>query len=112
VANLTDLEAEDQDQDDDELRQLRAALASRPVIDLAKGVLMAVRRCDEQAAFAELSRVSMESNVKVTRLAQLLVDQVLLPRPQARPDDVPLRACAAVERWVRALPMPPQTPSA
>jgi hypothetical protein len=94
-----------------ELRQLRAALASRPVIDLAKGVLMAVHRCDEQAAFAELSRVSMQSNIKVARLAQLLVDQVLLPRPPAPPDDVPLRACAAVERWLRALPVPAQPPA-
>jgi ANTAR domain len=90
-----------------ELPQLRAALASRPVIDLAKGVLMAVHRCDEDTAFAELARVSMESNLKVARLAELLVDQVLLPRPAVQVDDVPLRACAAVERWVRALPAPP-----
>jgi ANTAR domain len=94
-------------EDQDELPQLRAALAARPVIDLAKGVLMAVRRCDEDAAFAELARVSMESNLKVARLAELLVDQVLLPRPQVVVTDVPLRACAAVERWVRALPVPP-----
>jgi hypothetical protein len=90
-----------------ELPQLRAALASRPVIDLAKGVLMAVHRCDEETAFAELARVSMESNLKVARLAELLVDQVLLPRRQVAVDDVPLRACAAVERWVRSLPVPP-----
>ena len=95
-------------QDDHELQQLRAALASRPAIDLAKGVLMAVLRCDEQAAFAELARVSMESNIKVARLARLLVDHVCLPRPVTPPDDVPLRACAAVERWVRALPVPAQ----
>jgi len=93
-------------QDDDELQQLRAALASRPAIDLAKGVLMAVHRCDEQTAFAELARVSMESNLKVARLAQLLVDHVCLPRPSTPPENVPLRACAAVERWVRALPVP------
>jgi hypothetical protein len=91
---------------DDELRQLRAALASRPVIDLAKGVLMALHRCDEGTAFAELTRVSTESNTKVARIAQLLVAQVVLPRPADVVDDVPLRACAAVERWVRALPVP------
>jgi hypothetical protein len=90
--------------DGGELPQLRAALASRPVIDLAKGVLMAVRRCDEDTAFAELARVSMESNLKVAQLAELLVDQVRLPRPQVEVDGVPLRACAAVERWLRALP--------
>jgi hypothetical protein len=91
----------------DELTQLRTALASRPAIDLAKGVLMAVLRCDADAAFAELARVSMESNIKVARLADLVVEQVVLPRPAgAAPPDVPVRACAAVERWVRALPTP------
>ncbi len=92
---------------EDELEQLRAALASRPVIDLAKGVLMAVHRCDDDTAFAELARVSMECNVKVARLAALLAEQVVLPRPTTPPDDVPISACAAVERWVRALSMPP-----
>jgi hypothetical protein len=107
---VPDLAAEQSEED--ELQQLRAALASRPVIDLAKGVLMAVRRCDEETAFAELARVSMECNIKVARLSQLLVDQVLLPRPQVPPDDLPLRACAAVERWVRALPVPAEPPTA
>ena len=91
----------------DELTQLRTALASRPAIDLAKGVVMAVRRCDAETAFAELARVSMECNIKVARLAELLVEQVALPRPTSTPpDDVPVSACAAVERWVRALPTP------
>ena len=91
----------------DELAQLRTALASRPAIDLAKGVLMAVLRCDSDAAFAELARVSMEGNVKVARLAELLVEHVVLPRPlDCAPPDVPVTACAAVERWVRALPSP------
>jgi ANTAR domain len=91
----------------DELTQLRTALASRPAIDLAKGVLMAVLRCGPDAAFAELARVSMEGNVKVARVAALVVEQVVLPRPvHAMPDDVPVSVCAAIERWVRALPTP------
>ena len=91
----------------DELTQLRTALASRPAIDLAKGVLMAVLRCSSDAAFAELARVSMEGNVKVARVAELVVEQVVLPRPiRAMPADVPVSVCAAVERWVRALPTP------
>ena len=91
----------------DEVAQLRAALASRPHIDLAKGVLMAVRRCDADTAFAELARVSMDCNIKVARLAELLVEHVVLPRPlDCAPPDVPVTACAAVERWVRALPSP------
>ena len=91
----------------DELTQLRTALASRPAIDLAKGVVMAVRRCDADTAFAELAQVSMECNIKVARLAELLVEQVVLPRPLSTPPaDVPVSACAAVERWLRALPTP------
>lgn len=91
----------------DELTQLRTALASRPAIDLAKGVLMAVLRCDADTAFAELARVSMDGNIKVARLAELVVEQVTLPRPTgAVPPDVPVSVCAAVERWVRALPIP------
>jgi ANTAR domain len=91
----------------DEVAQLRAALASRPAIDLAKGVLIALYRCDADTAFAELVRVSMQCNLKVSRLAELLVEQAALPRPTApAPDDVPVSACAAVERWVRGLPTP------
>ena len=91
----------------DELTQLRTALTSRPAIDLAKGVVMAVRRCDADAAFAELAQVSMECNIKVARLAELLVEQVVLPRTLATPPaDVPVRACDAVDSCVRALPTP------
>jgi hypothetical protein len=91
----------------DELTQLRTALASRPAIDLAKGVLMAVLRCNADTAFAELARVSMEGNIKVARVAELVVEQVVLPRPAGTmPADVPVTVCAAVERWVRALSTP------
>jgi hypothetical protein len=91
----------------DELTQLRTALASRPAIDLAKGVLMAVLRCSADEAFAELARVSMQGNIKVARVAELVVEQVVLPRPaRPMPADVPVSVCAAVERWVRALPTP------
>jgi AmiR/NasT family two-component response regulator len=49
--------------------QMREALASRAVIEQAKGVIMHALGCDEDAAFAELRRVSHVSNRKVADIA-------------------------------------------
>lgn len=62
--------------DADEVEQLRAALVRRPVIDLAKGVLMTLRRCPPETAFTELVLVSSHHNVKVHDLAGCLVDMI------------------------------------
>ncbi|WP_432543092.1 ANTAR domain-containing protein [Kineococcus sp. SYSU DK002] len=56
-----------------ELVQLRTALARRPVIDMAKGAIMALTRCDEDAAFRQLSEVSQTNNVKLFDLATALL---------------------------------------
>lgn len=53
--------------------QLRQALASRPTIDLAKGILMALRRCSEERAFSELVGVSRYHNIPVRDLARAVV---------------------------------------
>jgi hypothetical protein len=56
-----------------EAGQLREALTSRPTIDLAKGVVMAARRCSADEAFAELRRLSSRHNVKIVRLSDAVV---------------------------------------
>ncbi len=56
-----------------ELAQLRTALTRRPVIDMAKGAIMALTRCDEDAAFRQLSQVSQTHNVKLYDLASALL---------------------------------------
>ncbi|WP_432513117.1 ANTAR domain-containing protein [Kineococcus sp. SYSU DK001] len=56
-----------------ELAQLRTALTRRPVIDMAKGALMALTRCDEDSAFRQLSEVSQTHNVKLFDLATALL---------------------------------------
>jgi len=56
-----------------EVTQLRAALSRRPVIDLAKGVVMALTGCDEEQAFRELSSISQTHNVKLFDLATALL---------------------------------------
>ena len=54
--------------------QLREAISSRAVIEQAKGVLMAQRRCDANAAFDLLVAASQRSNRKLREVAQALVD--------------------------------------
>lgn len=56
-----------------ELAQLRTALSRRPVIDMAKGAIMALTKCDEATAFRQLSQVSQTHNVKLYDLASALL---------------------------------------
>lgn len=66
---------EDYDVMAEEVRHLRRALASRPVIDQAKGIVMAEQRCDADEAFRVLSRLSQDSNVRVAEVAAAIVYQ-------------------------------------
>ena len=54
--------------------QLRDAIASRSVIEQAKGVLMARQGVDAQTAFDHLRRDSQHRNVKLRLVAQEVVD--------------------------------------
>jgi GAF domain-containing protein len=54
-------------------QQLREAMASRAVIEQAKGMLMGQRRCNADEAFAILSKISQETNRKVRDVAEALV---------------------------------------
>jgi GAF domain-containing protein len=55
---------------------LETALASRAVIDQAKGVLMAAHSCTADEAFARLVQESQKRNVKLRDVAQGLLDSV------------------------------------
>ena len=57
----------------DRARNLEVALASRAVIDQAKGVLMERFKITADRAFQELARVSMETNTKVRDVAERFV---------------------------------------
>lgn len=59
-----------------EVSQLRQALASRPTIDQAKGVIMADRGCTPDEAFQLLRKLSMDTNVRVADVAAAIVYQV------------------------------------
>jgi transcriptional regulator with GAF, ATPase, and Fis domain len=62
--------------------QLEQAMASRAVIEQAKGVLMAMRGLPEDEAFEVLRRSSQDRNVKVRDLAQQVVRDVVERRAQ------------------------------
>ncbi len=90
-----------------EVAQLRAALERRPVIDMAKGAVMAVARCDEGTAFEQLSRVSQRHNVKLFDLASALLQD--LPAADVPPrEQLPVPATVrdarelAARHWTRA----------
>ncbi|MFI7543625.1 GAF and ANTAR domain-containing protein [Actinoplanes sp. NPDC049599] len=57
-------------------QHMQAAMASRAVIEQAKGIIMGERRCSADAAFAILTRISQDSNRKVRDVAAALVDRV------------------------------------
>jgi GAF domain-containing protein len=59
--------------------QLEEALASRAVIEQAKGILMATQRCDPDAAFALLRSESQNTNRKVRDVAADHVRRVSAP---------------------------------
>ena len=57
--------------------QLEQAMASRAVIEQAKGVIMAMRGVPEHEAFEVLRKTSQDRNIKVRVLAQQIVSGVV-----------------------------------
>jgi GAF domain-containing protein len=56
-------------------QQLQTAMESRAVIEQAKGIIMAARRCTANEAFTILRRLSQDSNRKLRDVAASLVQQ-------------------------------------
>ena len=66
--------------------RLRAKLETMPVIEQAKGILIAQTGCTPEAAFDMLRRASQRSNVRVSELAAGIVDRAVT---RGRPDPEP-----------------------
>jgi AmiR/NasT family two-component response regulator len=64
---------------DSAFARLQARLDSMPVIEQAKGIVMAQNRCGPEQAFDLLRRASQRANVKVSVLAERIVQQVASP---------------------------------
>jgi GAF domain-containing protein len=60
-----------------EVKHLQIAMASRAVIEQAKGIIMARDRCTADDAFEMLKRISQTRNVKLQQIAQAVVDSAL-----------------------------------
>lgn len=59
--------------------QMKEAMQSRSVIEQAKGMIMAERRCDAEEAFRILTRASQHQNVKLRQVAELLIERRTTP---------------------------------
>ncbi|WP_156036272.1 ANTAR domain-containing protein [Blastococcus sp. URHD0036] len=57
-----------------EVAQMRTAMASRAVIEQAKGILMLLTGCTEQVAFDVLTHISSTTHRKVRELAVAITD--------------------------------------
>jgi hypothetical protein len=66
--------------------RLQARLETMPVIEQAKGVLMAQHHCGPEEAFDLLRRASQSANVRISVLAERIVEQVASPDPQTAED--------------------------
>jgi AmiR/NasT family two-component response regulator len=55
--------------------QMKQAMATRAVIEQAKGIIMRDRGCTADDAFDALVKLSQEAHVKLREVAQRLVDQ-------------------------------------
>ena len=67
--------------------RLRAQLETMPVIEQAKGILIAQTGCTPEEAFTMLRQASQRSNVRVSELAASIVDRAVTrgrPRPGAQ----------------------------
>lgn len=66
--------------------QLEEAIASRAVIEQAKGVLMALHGLEDQEAFEMLRRESQRTNVKLREVARNLLEQARASSPATQGD--------------------------
>jgi len=70
---------------DSAFARLQARLDTMPVIEQAKGILMARNRCRAEEAFDLLRRASQSANVRVSVLAAQIVEEVASPGPGPAP---------------------------
>jgi ANTAR domain len=66
----------DSEAPDLEYERLKAQLRTMPVIEQAKGIVMAREGCGPEEAFEVLRRTSQQANLKVYVLASFLVEQI------------------------------------
>lgn len=89
----------------EEAGQLREALITRGPIEQAKGVIMSLRRCSPDEAYAELAEMSRNHNIRVADLARALARYTAEGIRTVPVDDREMKIALLVsERWVTHLP--------
>lgn len=58
----------------EELSETRMKLAERKIIERAKGLLMERHHCSEEDAYRKLRRLAMDKNLKLSEVAQRMLD--------------------------------------
>ncbi|MDX3455684.1 ANTAR domain-containing protein [Streptomyces sp. ME02-8801-2C] len=86
----------------EEVQQLQQAIESRPIIDQARGILMAVESCTAEQAWDALRDASQRTNTKLREVAEAIVTVSTGGPPPAEPVRRALRD--AVERRQRRAP--------
>jgi transcriptional regulator with GAF, ATPase, and Fis domain len=86
------------EQSADTARHLRLAMASRAVIEQAKGVLLARHGCSPEDAFERLAAESQRTNRKLRDVARDVVAGAHRPAPDPAPPPAPLRERAGTGR--------------
>jgi hypothetical protein len=72
--------------------RLQARLDTMPVIEQAKGILMAQHQCGPDEAFDLLRRASQSANVRISVLAERIVEQVASPQTTREPSTARVRS--------------------
>jgi hypothetical protein len=88
---------------DSAFARLQARMDSMPVIEQAKGILMAQHRCGPDEAFDLLRRASQRANVKVSVLAAQMVEQIASREPRSPGSYQRTGSGGAAKRTARAV---------
>ncbi|OIJ68388.1 ANTAR domain-containing protein [Streptomyces mangrovisoli] len=80
-----------------EIEQLKRAMESRPVIDMARGMLMAGFACTPDEAWNLLVAVSQHANIKVRLVAQAVTSTAA---GEPMPADLQRHLTEAVRAWL------------
>lgn len=65
------------------IKELKTTLADRKIIDRAKGLIMAQRRCTEDEAYKLLRSSAMNQNMRLAQLAQNILNTANLLEPNS-----------------------------
>jgi hypothetical protein len=77
-----------------EVQQLRHAMQSRPVIDMARGVLLMALHCSPEETWQIMVRASQNANVRLRIVAEALLESA---QGRPLPEDLRTHLTAAVQ---------------